>query len=478
MITTELPDRPRHAERAPPHRRGADRRAGRDPRRRLAGVRAGGLRQADRLPRAPAAPLRRAVGAQQDARARRCSTSVTRVAGRAHARSPAPATIVHGDYRLGNVMFAPGAPARLSAIFDWELATIGDPLADVGYLRRHLGAARRPRERDLRARRRSRASPGFPTRDELIARYEERSGPLDVRRALVHDAGAVEVGGLPRGLLQAPAGRHDRRPVLRPARARACPRSPTARGRSRMATERSRRAARRLRRRPHHRRLRVVRRLLPRRGARRPTRCATASATTRRRATCSATSRTGKLDRRRVRAALRRVLGVERPEGLIDRLFARHAARTRRCSTPCAPRARAGIRTGLVSNSWGEEPLRPRALRRAVRRRRDLRRGRDPQARRRRSTRWPPSGSSCRPSACVFVDDLPGNLKPARGARDGDGAAPRRRRRRSPSSRRCSASACADRRPRRPAPARRPPPGRGATRSASTTRASTTVTAG
>src|SRR5689334_14036888 len=44
------------------------------------------------------------------------------------------ATIVHGDYRLGNVMFAAGAPARLVAIFDWELATIGDPLADLGYL--------------------------------------------------------------------------------------------------------------------------------------------------------------------------------------------------------------------------------------------------------------------------------------------------------------------------------------------------------
>ena len=41
---------------------------------------------------------------------------------------------MHGDYRLGNTMFAPGAPPRLAAIFDWELATIGDPLADVGYL--------------------------------------------------------------------------------------------------------------------------------------------------------------------------------------------------------------------------------------------------------------------------------------------------------------------------------------------------------
>src|SRR2546421_4201656 len=44
------------------------------------------------------------------------------------------ATIVHGDYRLGNTMFGNEAPARLVAIFDWEMATIGDPLADIGYL--------------------------------------------------------------------------------------------------------------------------------------------------------------------------------------------------------------------------------------------------------------------------------------------------------------------------------------------------------
>ena len=87
-----------------------------------------------------------------------------------------PATVVHGDYRLGNTMFAPQAPARLIAIFDWEMATIGDPLADVGYLcalwtqaddpsgglREHLGKVTRQE--------------GFPTRDELVARYEEQSG--------------------------------------------------------------------------------------------------------------------------------------------------------------------------------------------------------------------------------------------------------------------------------------------------------------
>jgi len=44
------------------------------------------------------------------------------------------ATIVHGDFRLGNTMFADESPARLVAIFDWEMATIGDPLADLGYM--------------------------------------------------------------------------------------------------------------------------------------------------------------------------------------------------------------------------------------------------------------------------------------------------------------------------------------------------------
>jgi aminoglycoside phosphotransferase (APT) family kinase protein len=86
------------------------------------------------------------------------------------------ATIVHGDYRLGNTIFAADSPARLRAVLDWEMATIGDPLADLGYLcmfwteagdpagglREHLGRVTR--------------CEGFPTRAELIARYEARSG--------------------------------------------------------------------------------------------------------------------------------------------------------------------------------------------------------------------------------------------------------------------------------------------------------------
>jgi aminoglycoside phosphotransferase (APT) family kinase protein len=87
------------------------------------------------------------------------------------------ATIVHGDFRLGNTMFASARPARLArlvAILDWEMATIGDPLADLGYLLMHwtqpgdqLGKFNAHNVTLLS---------GFPTRAELIARYEKRSG--------------------------------------------------------------------------------------------------------------------------------------------------------------------------------------------------------------------------------------------------------------------------------------------------------------
>jgi aminoglycoside phosphotransferase (APT) family kinase protein len=91
-----------------------------------------------------------------------------------HRPESGEATIVHGDYRLGNTMFAPGAPARLAAIFDWELATIGDPLADVGYLVATWAQAGDPDDALFGLSAVTRR-PGFPTRERLIARYEERS---------------------------------------------------------------------------------------------------------------------------------------------------------------------------------------------------------------------------------------------------------------------------------------------------------------
>ncbi len=89
-----------------------------------------------------------------------------------HRPESGPATIVHGDYRLGNVMYTGD---RLSAIFDWELATIGDPLADVGYL---IATWAQPGDPPSMVASLSTVTrePGFPTRTELIERYEQRSG--------------------------------------------------------------------------------------------------------------------------------------------------------------------------------------------------------------------------------------------------------------------------------------------------------------
>jgi aminoglycoside phosphotransferase (APT) family kinase protein len=90
--------------------------------------------------------------------------------------SSGTATIVHGDYRLGNTMFALHAPAQLTAVLDWEMATIGDPLADIGYLCMMWAEAGDPSEGLRAALGNVTRAPGFYTREELISRYEEGSG--------------------------------------------------------------------------------------------------------------------------------------------------------------------------------------------------------------------------------------------------------------------------------------------------------------
>ncbi|MCG8592350.1 MAG: phosphotransferase family protein [Proteobacteria bacterium] len=86
-----------------------------------------------------------------------------------------PPTIVHGDYRLGNMALAPDAPGTVVAVFDWEMATLGDPLADLGYT---LVFWTEPGEEksSLGALTRATAHPGFLTRRELVEQYAKASG--------------------------------------------------------------------------------------------------------------------------------------------------------------------------------------------------------------------------------------------------------------------------------------------------------------
>jgi aminoglycoside phosphotransferase (APT) family kinase protein len=88
--------------------------------------------------------------------------------------SPA-ATIVHGDYRLGNVLLAPESPARIAAVLDWEMSTIGDPLADLGYFCTLYVERDDPKVGKFELSSVTREE-GWPTRPELVARYEEKSG--------------------------------------------------------------------------------------------------------------------------------------------------------------------------------------------------------------------------------------------------------------------------------------------------------------
>jgi len=93
----------------------------------------------------------------------------------AHVPAESGASIIHNDYRIGNVVLCADRPGEIAAVLDWELATIGDPLLDVGYFLASVperGAPLTPTE-ELGV---AMLERGYPTRKELAGRYAERTG--------------------------------------------------------------------------------------------------------------------------------------------------------------------------------------------------------------------------------------------------------------------------------------------------------------
>ena len=84
------------------------------------------------------------------------------------------AAIVHGDYRLGNMIT--GADARIAAVLDWELCTLGDPLADVGYLMNNWAEEGEDSAANRGASMMPTQCAGFASRAEMLDRYTALTG--------------------------------------------------------------------------------------------------------------------------------------------------------------------------------------------------------------------------------------------------------------------------------------------------------------
>ena len=210
-LTDSLPGVARSATAARGARRRPRRDAVRGARGRLARRRAGRARAARRLPRAAAPALPRPARADADAPA----AAAVELADwlERHRPEQRETTLVHGDFRLGNVLVAAGPGAGLGACSTGSSRRSATRSPTSATSRRH-GASRLAPGNALELSPVTRA-PGFPTRAELVARYAARSGRDARRPPLVHGARALEGRDLPRGELPAPDRRQTDDPYYR-----------------------------------------------------------------------------------------------------------------------------------------------------------------------------------------------------------------------------------------------------------------------
>jgi aminoglycoside phosphotransferase (APT) family kinase protein len=99
---------------------------------------------------------------------------------------PPRPSLVHGDYKLDNVMLAAGEPSRLAGVFDWEMGAIGDPLVDLGILLCYWVHAAGGHDAIPSVTKK----PGWFTREEIVDRYAAASG-ANVGNLAVYEVFAV-----------------------------------------------------------------------------------------------------------------------------------------------------------------------------------------------------------------------------------------------------------------------------------------------
>ena len=135
-------------------------------------LRAAGLHELGRHEGYIARQLKRWYG-QWNQQQTRALPAVDRVHDELSRRIPeqGPATIVHGDYRLDNCMV--GADGRVVAVLDWEICTLGDPLADLGLLQVYWTGPNDPASAWNGS---ATTAPGFFDRPQLADRYAQVSG--------------------------------------------------------------------------------------------------------------------------------------------------------------------------------------------------------------------------------------------------------------------------------------------------------------
>jgi aminoglycoside phosphotransferase (APT) family kinase protein len=111
---------------------------------------------------------------------------------RDHCPREGGASLVHNDYKLDNVLLDAADPGRIVAVFDWDMATLGDPLADLGALLTYWSEPGDPAP--FRAMAMMPTSPGFASRAELVERYARVSGRSVSEIAFYHVLGLFRLG--------------------------------------------------------------------------------------------------------------------------------------------------------------------------------------------------------------------------------------------------------------------------------------------